>query len=625
MADSESHLYGEDEDEEMPMTERDLADDAQWKVIQKNTFTRWANEHLKTANKNINNLDSDLSDGLRLIALVEVLSGKKFKHVNKRPNFRTQKLENVTMVLEFLERDEGIRIVNIDSSDIVDCKLKLILGLIWTLILHYSISMPMWEGEEPTPSEGGPTPKQRLLNWVQSKVPDQPIKNFTTDWNDGRAIGALVDAVGPGLCPDWEDWNPKNAKKNAKEAMDNAEKWLDIPQLIKPEEITNPKVDELSMMTYLSQFPKAKLKPGAPVRPRLNPNRVRAYGPGLEPKGNQVGAPARFTVETFSAGKGSLEVTVLNPKGKKETCECVFNNDRNLTYSCVYVPSMEGEYKVIIKFGDREINKSPFSVKVEGAAGDPTKVTASGPGLEKTGVIATKRTYFEVFTKNAVPAELLSDIEAGKGSIDVVILDPHGRKDTIRPSISPVPGKEGTYLVEYIAMEQGLHSINIMFAGQQIPKSPYGVNVSPASNAKMCYATGRGIQPKGVRVNENADFKVHTKGAGSAEVKVHIIGPGGVEIKCTCTKSKTEEGVYECVYIPLKQGQYIINITFGEQHIAKSPFKVEVGPAKTSKIRAYGPRSGGGCGQPTCPLHRGDPGRDLELSDFLLRDPPRLR
>ena len=49
-----------------------------------------------------------------------------------------------------------------DSSDIVDCKLKLILGLIWTLILHYSISMPMWDGEE-APSKGsGPTPKQRF-------------------------------------------------------------------------------------------------------------------------------------------------------------------------------------------------------------------------------------------------------------------------------------------------------------------------------------------------------------------------------------------------------------------------------------------------------------------------------
>jgi len=32
-------------------TERELAEDAQWKLIQKNTFTRWANEHLKLVNK----------------------------------------------------------------------------------------------------------------------------------------------------------------------------------------------------------------------------------------------------------------------------------------------------------------------------------------------------------------------------------------------------------------------------------------------------------------------------------------------------------------------------------------------------------------------------------------------
>lgn len=38
-----------------------------------------------------------------------------------------------------------------DSTDIVDQRLKLILGLIWTLILHYSISLPMWEGEEELP------------------------------------------------------------------------------------------------------------------------------------------------------------------------------------------------------------------------------------------------------------------------------------------------------------------------------------------------------------------------------------------------------------------------------------------------------------------------------------------
>lgn len=42
------------------------------------------------------------------------------------------------------------------------------------------------------------------MNWIQTKVPDLPITNFTTDWNSGKAVGALVDAVAPGLCPDWE-------------------------------------------------------------------------------------------------------------------------------------------------------------------------------------------------------------------------------------------------------------------------------------------------------------------------------------------------------------------------------------------------------------------------------------
>jgi len=94
--------------------ERELAVDAQWKLIQKNCFTRWTNERLKVVNKNIGDLETDLSDGLRLIALVEVLSGKTFgQKYTRRPTIRPQKLENVTMALRFLERDEGIRLVNI--------------------------------------------------------------------------------------------------------------------------------------------------------------------------------------------------------------------------------------------------------------------------------------------------------------------------------------------------------------------------------------------------------------------------------------------------------------------------------------------------------------------------------
>jgi filamin len=61
---------------------------------------------------------------------------------------------------------------------------------------------------------------------------------------------------------------------------------------------------------------------------------------------------------------------------------------------------MEGPYTVTIKFAGRDIPRSPFSVGVKGMAGDPTKVTASGPGLDKSGVTVKKKTFFEVHTKS---------------------------------------------------------------------------------------------------------------------------------------------------------------------------------------------------------------------------------
>ena len=102
----------EEIDEEM---QRELAEDAPWKKIQQNTFTRWANEHLKLVNRRIDDLQLDLADGLNIIALVEVLSHKKLPRHNKKPMFRSQKLENVSVALDFLENVERIRLVNIGN------------------------------------------------------------------------------------------------------------------------------------------------------------------------------------------------------------------------------------------------------------------------------------------------------------------------------------------------------------------------------------------------------------------------------------------------------------------------------------------------------------------------------
>ncbi|XP_028249805.1 filamin-C-like isoform X4 [Parambassis ranga] len=564
-----------EEEEEMPATEKDLAEDAPWKKIQQNTFTRWCNEHLKVINKRINDLQKDLSDGLKLIGLLEVLSQKKmYRKYHSRPNFRQMKLENVSVALEFLER-EHIKLVSIDSKAIVDGNLKLILGLIWTLILHYSISMPMWEDEDDEDAKKL-TPKQRLLGWIQNKVPQLPITNFHRDWRDGKALGALVDNCAPGLCPDWETWDPSQPVENAREAMQQADDWLGVPQVIAPEEIVDPNVDEHSVMTYLSQFPKAKLKPGAPLRAKtLHPKRAKAFGPGIEPRGNVVLKPAEFLVETVEAGLGEVLVYVEDPEGHTEEARVIPNNDKNRTYSVVYLPKVEGLHKVKVLFAGQDIDRSPFIVNVSKAMGDPTKVQARGPGLQAMGNVANKPTYFDIYTAGA-----------GAGDVGIIIVDSDGRRDTVEIVLENKG--DSIFRCTYVPVLEGPHTVYVTFAGQQIPRSPFTVHVSEACNPNACRASGRGLQPKGLRVKEVADFKVYTKGAGSGELKVTVKGPKGLEEPVKVVEM--ENGLFECNYYPIVTGKYIVTISWGGQSIPRSPFEVHVGKeAGPQKVRAWGP------------------------------------
>ena len=47
-------------------------------------------------------------------------------------------MENIMATFKFM-KGEGIKIVNIDSTDIIQGNMKLTLGLIWTLIFNYQV------------------------------------------------------------------------------------------------------------------------------------------------------------------------------------------------------------------------------------------------------------------------------------------------------------------------------------------------------------------------------------------------------------------------------------------------------------------------------------------------------
>lgn len=111
-----------------------------WVATQNKAFLRWTNSHLEPHSISpVTSFETDFSDGVKLIQLLEIIGDDNLGRYATRPKLRVQKAENVIIALEYIKR-RGIQLYNIGAEDIVDGNIKLILGLLWTLILNFSIS-----------------------------------------------------------------------------------------------------------------------------------------------------------------------------------------------------------------------------------------------------------------------------------------------------------------------------------------------------------------------------------------------------------------------------------------------------------------------------------------------------
>jgi actinin alpha len=194
----------------------------------------------------IEEIDEDFRDGLKLIALLEVISGDKLP-VPEKGKMRFHKIANVQQALTFVQ-SKGVRLVGIGAEEIVDGNTKMTLGMVWTIILRFAIQDI--SVEELSSKEG-------LLLWCQRKT--QPYKNvnvqnFHMSFKDGLAFCALIHRHRPDLI-DYDKLRKSNPLENLKTAFEVAEKHLDIPQMLDAEDIVaTTKPDERAIMTYVSSY-----------------------------------------------------------------------------------------------------------------------------------------------------------------------------------------------------------------------------------------------------------------------------------------------------------------------------------------------------------------------------------
>uniref|UniRef100_A0A8C7JFN4 Alpha-actinin-4-like n=1 Tax=Oncorhynchus kisutch TaxID=8019 RepID=A0A8C7JFN4_ONCKI len=226
--------------------DRDLLLDPAWEKQQRKTFTAWCNSHLRKAGTQIENIEEDFRDGLKLMLLLEVISGERLPKP-ERGKMRVHKINNVNKALDYIA-GKGVKLVSIGAEEIVDGNAKMTLGMIWTIILRFAIQDI--SVEETSAKEG-------LLLWCQRKTAPYKnvnVQNFHISWKDGLAFNALIHRHRPELI-DYDKLRKDDPLTNLNNAFEVAEKYLDIPKMMDAEDIVGTlRPDEKAIMTYVSCF-----------------------------------------------------------------------------------------------------------------------------------------------------------------------------------------------------------------------------------------------------------------------------------------------------------------------------------------------------------------------------------
>ena len=454
------------------------------------------------------------------------------------------------------------------SKDIYDGNLKLIMGFIWTLINHYQIR-----------STTGLSAKQAMKEWLNTLIPEHGVQNFTTDWNDGRALCGLVDHLKPGLCPNHLSMDWKQALENCHLGMELAQKHFRIPAILDPEDLRNPDVDDLSVMTYLSYFFEPALKQLLEWFQHKIPQQKIT---NLSTDWNSGINLAALMAACHELMPNWKELDPHNSLANMK--ECVEVAKRLLNIKCPVAPSVLTDPKVdevvmatylsrfkyskLMAQAEKLSTNLPHDVAVVGMPieFDSGSCSATGPGL--TQAIALEPATFSIITPE-------------KGLLnkpDTLIVKVSSEMNE-EAEVEIKEEKNGAYLVTYIAPTEGNYKINIEFYGDEIPGCPFETKVLPPPDASKCRAYGSALRPNASLSQwRKIRFFVNVDNAGTGKLWVEALRPN--ETKSKISIKKERKGVYSltCDDTPMA-GWYTIKVEWGtvsKKHIPGSPFKLSL-------------------------------------------------
>lgn len=421
--------------------------------------------------------------------------------------------------------------------------MKLILGLIWTLIRTYQMKS----------SGKGVSTKSALLEWIRIQIPELNIKNFTTDWNDGIALCTLMDRIEPGTCSHYSTLDSNNGLENCRLGVRLALERLKIPNIISADDLHSKDVDELSVMTYLSYFYRLWLKRLLEWIQSMIPYR------NVQNLGTDWCSGVNLVALCNAINPGMLpEWNTLDPHEGVDNIKLAME----AAQSTLNIQPLFGAAQMANPEPD-EMGNSIYLARFmyAKAVPAPNMVIARGQGLKRAFV--GKLAEFEV-----------DATKGGDGTLDVKITCNGKRIDT-----NILTPQKGIYRLGYAPDKSGRVNIDIKWSGVAIPGSPYTVEVIDPSGISVickyvsgmqCALVGKPVPIEITGINTTNDLSVSiTHPDGSTEnAKMVVKGGKGVEAS----------------YIPSRVGEDDVSVKYSDSGIPGSPFKVLVVDPKQCSV-----------------------------------------
>ena len=177
---------------------------------------------------------------------------------------------------------------------------------------------------------------------------------------------------------------------------------------------------------------------------------------------------------------------------------------------------------------------------------DPSKVEASGSGV--TGPACVK-----------APAEVLVDTtKAGVAPLSAKVTSPSGEAAEVE--LKPTD-EEGIFKGAYSPKEIGHYGLEVNFADEPIPKSPFFVPVCDPAAVRL---DGPGLECA-VKDADNV-VDVYTDNAGPADVEVQISGPPDAP-QVDCCFKKLDDNHKQIHYTPHSPGNYELQVRTAQDEL----------------------------------------------------------